>query len=183
MRTLSGVYSLIGCTKTDISRWSGNLFSTHASVKEHKINTVLAAQALFGLSEHQAESFANKAGLSLHKHENALAPLLKNCGGAKRREIYSFAVSERMAQYYIEGMKPTKQALLAIAIIMEMNLAEMEELLKKYGFCLSKSLVNDAVVRWYLQKGGGSNTLYLINEVLDDLELPLLMTKQINRNF
>lgn len=90
-----------------------------------------------------------------------------------------------MVQYYIAGKEPTKQALIAIAIILEYNEIEIDLLLRKYGYCLSKSLANDAVVRWFLQSSDGyhcTKLLYNINETLDSLNMPMLMTKQINRN-
>ena len=182
---LSDVYESLGCTKTDISRWSRNPFTTQAVMKKHKLNVIRSAAVLFDLSEDLAESLAHKAGLSLRTGENALAELLRNCGSAKRRLIYHSAVSERMIQYYIAGKEPTKQALLAIAISLGMREEEIGDLLGKYGYCLSASLANDAVVRWYLGNGIGANAQSLlsgINETLDDLGLPLLMTKAINRN-
>lgn len=181
---LSDVYEYLGCTKADISRWSSNPFTTQAVIKKHKLNVVRSAAVLFDLSEDLAESLANKAGLSLRIHENVLAELLENCGSAKRRLIYHSAVSERMIQYYISGKDPTKQALLAIAICLGMREAEIKDLLGKYGYCLSASLANDVVVRWYLCNGIGAAQSLLagINETLDDLGLPLLMTKAINRN-
>ena len=85
-----------------------------------------------------------------------------------------------MFEYYLAGRRPTKQALLALAICLELSPGEMGRLLGAYGYCLSKSLPNDAVVRWFLENtGSGSRSLLLdsINEVLSDLDLPLLMTK------
>lgn len=91
-------------------------------------------------------------------------------------------ISERMLQYYVSEKKlPTKQALLAIAISFELPQEEIETLLRDYGFCLSNSLPNDAVALWFLRNNSPSLALvFSINEVLADLELPLLMTKQIN---
>ena len=146
----------------------------------------MSAAVLFDLSEDLAESLANKAGLSLRTGENALAELLKNCGSAKRRLIYHSAVSERMLQYYIAGREPTKQALLAIAILLGLAENEIEPLLGQYGYSLSASLANDAVVRWYLERGGRKRTPGLLDEIngtLYDLGLPLLMAKTIRRNF
>lgn len=185
--------------------------------------------SLFQLSQIQAESFANKAGLSLfpyrklrrkaHGYENAkhsfllhteftctegktqgrrpvrinncpaeetgsLAFLLKKCGSGQRRQIYHLAVSERMVQYYLLGKVPTKQALLAIAVILELPMNGMGELLRDYGYSLSHSLANDAVVRWFWENEhdmSGADLLYAINDTLDCLKLPLLMTKQIRR--
>lgn len=186
------MYEKLNCTKIDILRWKNNLYSTHASTRSHKIKVILKAVDLFHLSQEQAESLANKAGLSLLIYtkkqielQDRLKILLKNCGSRQRRLLYSQAVSERMIQYYLTGKEPTKQALLAMAIILELPLTEMEELLRNYGYCLSLSLINDIVVRWFMDNKKnmkGAEMLYIINETLDTLELPLLMTKQINRD-
>lgn len=98
--------------------------------------------------------------------------------------ITAYAVSERMFQYYGRGKAPTKQALTAIAVILGMDEDKTNSLLNGYGFCLSKSLINDAVVRWFIQSNYENNTkdvLQDINETLACMGLPMLMTKPINR--
>lgn len=113
-----------------------------------------------------------------------LVLLLKKCGSGQRRQLYHLAVSERMVQHYLLGKVPTKQALLAIAVILELSMKEMGELLRDYGYSLSHSLANDAVVRWFWENRhdmSGADLLYAINDTLDCLKLPLLMTKQITR--
>lgn len=180
--------------------------------------------SLFQLTHKQAESFANKAGLSLFPYrklcheahglisskckfaENTkpslltyrevqpqgwpsespigLVETLKKCTSGQRRQLYRLAVSERMIQYYLAGKVPTKQVLLAIAILLELPIKEAEELLWEYGYSLSYSLANDAVVRWFWENNStlsGADLLYEINETLEYLNLPLLMAKQIRR--
>ncbi len=190
-------------------------------MKSHKIKVIFHTISLFQLSHKQAESFANKAGLSLYPYikshlkaheftnlnckstENAessfyphsklqtqeqppigLAKILEKCSSGQRRKLYHLAVSERMIQYYLAGKVPTKQALLAIGILLELPAKELEELLWGYGYSLSYSLANDAAVRWFLEDKrtlAGTDLLYEINEALEYLNLPLLMTKQIRR--
>lgn len=204
IRLLNDVYAELGCTKTDVSRWKSNPFSTHASTRSHKIKVILKAMELFHLSPKQAESLANKAGLSLFNEsltpksqhplpvhgqaqagpQSELKMLLKNCGSRNRKQLYHMAVSERMIQYYLAGKEPTKQALLAITIILELSVSGTAKLLQSCGYCLSGSLANDAVVQWFMENNksaSGADLLYSVNETLDILELPLLLTKQINR--
>lgn len=153
---LNDVYVKLGCTKTDISRWKNNPFSTHALAKTHKISVILNAMDLFHLSLKQAEGLANKAGLSLlsirmsqkmqyslpacteplPEPQDELKMLLKNCGKKQRRQLYHMAVSERMIQYYLAGKEPTKQALLAITILLELSSIQTEKQLQNYGYCL-----------------------------------------------
>lgn len=84
-----------------------------------------------------------------------------------------------MLQYYKNGMPPTKQALLAISISLGLGVRDIQGLLMGHGYYLSKSLPNDLVVLWGLKElERNSLFLYKINEILADLELPLLMTRQ-----
>jgi hypothetical protein len=137
------------------------------------------------LSNNEKEILANRAGLSFCKHENGLAEIIKYYKGKYCDLLEEASVSERMFQYYMTGKGPTKQALLALAISLKLPLNKIEYLLNGYGYCLSKSLPNDAVVLWFLrnERGNKYNSFLLssINNVLDDLDLPLLMTKLIDR--
>lgn len=51
----------------------------------------------------------------------------------------------------MKDKRPTKQALLTIVISLHFPIDEIGILLCKYGYCLSESLPNDAVVIWYLK--------------------------------
>lgn len=178
------VYERLGFTKTDLSRWSGNPYTTHATVKEHKLRVVRSAQALMGLSAEEAEKLANRAGLSLCEPEDVLVDLLRSCSRQQKRLIATYAVSERMLQYYGRGKTPTKQALMSIAVLMGMKEDQTQRLLNGYGFCLSKSLISDAVVRWFTQTNYKNNTVDMLNDINETLErmgLPMLMTKPVNR--
>lgn len=176
----------MGCNKTDISRWKSNPCSTQFLCACAKMSVVLNAARLFNLSEYECEGLANKAGLSLLYEDNiSLATLLKDYNIKIADLVHKASISERMLQYYYKGKKPTKQALLAIVISLNLSIDEINALLCKYGYCLSGSLPNDVIVIWYLKnyytKKNGVLTLNMINEVLERLGLPLLMTKIINR--
>ncbi|WP_027296997.1 hypothetical protein [Robinsoniella sp. KNHs210] len=184
-KKLSELYTELGCTKTDISRWESNPCSTHALCKESKKAVIIKAALLFDLDHQQSELLANKAGLSLCQYKEGLAKICENYNENYKVLLQKASVSERMFQYYLKGKVPTKQALLAIAISLDLSFAELDDLLHAYGYNLSKSLPNDAVVLWFL-KSNSENTnrkflLDSINEVLAELELPVLMTKLINR--
>jgi transcriptional regulator with XRE-family HTH domain len=173
---------MLGCSKQNLSRWENNPCSTHATAKNAKLKTVAKASALFELSAPQAESLANKAGLSLFCRDNALAELLGNYKGKYCDLLSSAGVSERMFQYYMAGKEPSKQALLAIAVSLGLPVSETETLLNRYGYCLSRSLPNDAVVRRFLENHRVTPMLLIeINEVLSKLDLPELATKLIDR--
>lgn len=85
-----------------------------------------------------------------------------------------------MLRYY-KKITPTKQALLAIAVSLNCGLSETDSLLRGYGYCLSKSSAADIVVMWFINNNtykNGSLLLTEINIVLDNMGLPLLMTRQ-----
>lgn len=89
-------------------------------------------------------------------------------------------ISERMLRYY-KKIIPTKQALLAIAVSLNCGSSETDGLLRSYGYCLSKSSAADIVVMWFINNNtykNGGLLLSEINIVLDDMGLPLLMTRQ-----
>ncbi len=168
-----------------MSRWSYNPCSTHATCKNAKISVCKKAADIFQLTPDECEKLANKAGLSLCSRPNALIEIYQNNNYRHPKLSKNTVVSERMLQYYMTGKEPTKQALLAIAITLGLELSQIDTLLHAYGYCMSKSLPNDAAVLWHLQNKDCTqyNTLFLytINECLAELELPLLMTKPVKR--
>lgn len=126
------------------------------------------------------EALANKAGLSLCKHENGLLNVREEHHGLLKTLYENAYISERMFRYY-KTEEPTKQALLAIAVSLDMPLEKTDALLHKYGYCLSKSLAADMVVHWHLTTDTAAKGIHLldtINETLYHMGLPLLMTRQ-----
>lgn len=181
-QSLTKTYAALGCTKTDLSRWDHNPCSTHATCSNAKLSVCRKASELFGLTPDECEKLANKAGLSLCQSPNILAKILQQHNASRPKLPAGSLVSERMFQYYIAGRKPTKQALLAIAISLGLDLPQINNLLNAYGYCLSKSLPNDVVVLWHLENSRQHPFfLFSINEELANMELPLLMTKSIRR--
>ena len=75
---------------------------------------------------------------------------------------------------------PTKQVLLAIVIVLDLSVSDIDRILRSYGYCLSESLAADAVVKWYVDNSrqkGGARLLNEINDTLESMGLPLLMTR------
>lgn len=52
-----------------------------------------------------------------------------------------------------ENYKPRKNTILALAVSMDLSVEETENLLKKAGYTLSRSLTGDLIVLFYLQRG------------------------------
>jgi hypothetical protein len=149
--------------------------------KNFKQELIQSAARLFCLSETQKEELANKAGLSLQSDKNftvkfrqIIKQSTKSC-----REIYEEAqVSERMFYLIKSGRIPTKTTLISLAITLDLDIEEIENLLKKAGYVLSKSIEFDLIIRWLITNNRHKhNRIVEINEILNKLELPLLMTK------
>ncbi len=175
---------MLGCSKQVFSKWENTPCSTHATARALKTAVIRSASRLFELTEREQEELANSAGLSLGGTRTQLHKIISNYDGKQCDMLCGASVSERMFQYYLHGKEPTKQALLAISVYAGLSLEEIEELLIDYGYCLSRSVESDAIVLWYLENYPHMNRRKLltrINETLYAFELPLIMTKIINR--
>ena len=88
-------------------------------------------------------------------------------------------ISDRMLRVY-KYKTPTKQTLLALTVAMNKNSLEIDNILRKFGYCLSESILCDVVVRWYVDNcDKNDNLLFQINETLENMGISLLMTQQI----
>ncbi|MDR0272669.1 MAG: hypothetical protein LBI27_05065 [Clostridiales bacterium] len=144
-----------------------------------KYEVIKTAGKHFGLCANETESLANKAGLSLCADESfkkMFGDLLCEYPESKRRLCEMSLVSERMFRYIKEGRFLKKEPVLSLAISMGASFETIQTLLKKAGYVLSNSLPNDAVVMWILRNEIKKNPVYLANEILESLGLPLLMT-------
>lgn len=94
---LSEIYSLLGCSKQNVSYWDIHCDSTQSA--KSVLRVVRAAKKLFGLTEEDAESLANRAGLSLYYEGGSLIETLNYRG--KVSELGANAmISERMLRHY-----------------------------------------------------------------------------------
>ena len=170
-----------------------------------KYNVISLAGGVFGLSDIQVEELANKAGLSMcfqnssnshtttHMEINADNLLSKNFATDFNKLVSSYpgklmnlcdiaSVSDRMFRHIRNGKHLKKEPILALLVVMEQNLDKIQKLLKEAGYILSKSLPNDVVIMWLLEneslKFKGTSRVYYINETLNSLGLPLLMTRE-----
>lgn len=105
---------------------------------------------------------------------------LLNYSGKPKDLCSAAGISERMLRSY-KSKTPTKQALLAIVTALGLPLSDIDRIMRSYGYCLSDSMAADVVVKWYLenspQRKNGARLLNEINDVLNKMGLPLLMTR------
>lgn len=169
--TLNEVYRLLGISRQQVTYWKANPCSTQT---KKRYFTVLKA----------AELLANKAGLSLQgeQEENTGVQKLFKQYTDKQKKLFTEAnVTERMLYYIKADRKPSKESLLALVISMGMETEEIQQVLRTAGYVLSKSLPTDMIVLYFLEHQSEWNKnislVWQINEVLDELELPLLGTR------
>lgn len=154
--------------------------------KKFRYNVILNAADLFGLSGYEAEKLANSAGLSLKTSagfSKELSNLIKN--KSQHKKLYEYAqISERMFQRIKNGRIPTKESLISIAASLGLGLDDTIALLKKAGYTLSDSIAWDAVIKILISEmeneGDYENAVSRINDVLYDMDMPLLMTREKN---
>ena len=62
---------------------------------------------------------------------------------------------------------------------LNMDIDDICSILKKYGYCLSESIAADMIVKWFIKhwNGKNGNILFAVNELLEEMGLPLLMTR------
>lgn len=154
--------------------------------KKFRYKVICNAADLFGLSGYEAEALANRAGLSLKSDgdfSNILANLIKS--KSQHKKLYEYAqISERMFQRIKSGRIPTKESLISIAVSLGLGLDGTKALLKKAGYALSDSIAWDAVIKALVSEiessGDYKNAVDRINDVLYDMDMPLLMTREKN---
>lgn len=141
---------------------------------------------MFSLNDVEAEALANKAGFSLRTTLDFhlyLQALIEKHSKQSEKFYKSAQISERMYYYIKNGVMPSKETLIAILITLGFDVEEIQDILTKGGYRLSESLPNDMIILWMLKNWAfdkNTNRLQRINEVLYDLELPLLMTRTKN---
>lgn len=88
--------------------------------------------------------------------------------GLNEVEIYKKANLDRRIFSKIrnaENYMPRKRTILAIALAMELNIDEVEEILHEGGFALSFTKKEDVIIRYFIENR--IYDMFLINEVLD----------------
>ncbi|MCM1263466.1 MAG: hypothetical protein NC313_12180 [Butyrivibrio sp.] len=152
--------------------------------KKLKYNVIRNAADLFGLDECAAETLANSGGLSLKERPDFnlhLVNLIRE--KSRHKKLYEYAqISERMFQRIKNGRKPTKESLIAIAVSLELGLDETKGLLNMAGYALSEAIAWDVVIKTLILELESTDNyegaLIRINDVLYDMGLPLLMTRE-----
>jgi O-acetyl-ADP-ribose deacetylase (regulator of RNase III) len=71
-----------------------------------------------------------------------------------------------------KGYMPSKKTAVALAVALELSLDETEDLLERAGYALSRSVMFDVIVEYFISSG--KHDVFEINEVLFHYDQPLL---------
>lgn len=161
-----------------MSYWAHHAYSTQSKKSVYEV--IRKSAELFELDDESSEVLANSAGLSL---EYKGGDIVKALGyeGKKILLCEKAMISDRMLRIY-KTKTPTKQTITALAVTLGKSCDETDSILRRYGYCLSDSIIGDVVVKWYLTDHSpldNDNMIFNINETLAKMCIPLLMTRQI----
>lgn len=139
---------------------------------------ITKAETLFNLSDNESEELAASAGISPIKEGASFYSDVVNCFKGTIRELcYKIAVDERTFRYY-KSQTPPKNVMLAVCTVLGFNVCQTDLFLRKYGYCMSASVLTDSVVAFYLRKNSFANGTKLLNEInsaLYEMGVPALI--------
>lgn len=101
---LSEIYSMLGCSKQNVSYWEIHCDSTQSG--NSILRVVHNARGLFGLTDGEMEKLANSAGLSLYAVGGSLMETLKYNGKICELSVNA-SISERMLRHYKKNSNET----------------------------------------------------------------------------
>ena len=114
------------------------------------------------LLRHRAENFP-EAIMRIMNEKNLSNPTVYRRAGMDKR-LFSKIISGKS--------HPTKSNALLIALGLQLDIAQTQELLAKAGYALTNSSRSDLVVMFFIQRG--DYNVIRINEVLFDMDLPVI---------
>jgi hypothetical protein len=159
------VYDRIGISRCDICRWKNDFCSGSF---EKKRRTVLKMREILHITDEQMINLLAKTGLVPMRSNNE-----KTLSVTANKKLLD--ISDKMYYHIKNGRHITKHSLVCIALYEKTSVSAVQEYLYRYGYCLSSSLLDDAVILEKIKRG--ETNVSEINTLLYDLKLPLIGTR------
>jgi hypothetical protein len=159
------VYDRLGVSRCDICRWKNDFCSGSF---EKKRRTVLKMREILHITDEQMINLLAKTGLVPVRSNNG-----KTLSVTANRKLLD--ISDKMYYHIKNGRHITKHSLVCIALFEKTGVSAVQEFLCRYGYCLSSSLLDDAVILEKIKRG--ETDISDINTLLYDLKLPLIGTR------
>ncbi|MCL1990918.1 MAG: hypothetical protein FWG67_08530 [Defluviitaleaceae bacterium] len=190
--TLDEIWKELGISRQNVYYWRKHSNSMMTQViKKHCV--IEHTAELFGLTALETEQLANKAGLArlteyFQDENNELFSKIFNeklaTWKGKQRILYEHVGMHKATFYRIkQGENLRKEVILALFITMDLSLSEIQQCLRAAGYCLSFSLPVDLLICYLLdhdlKEMSGFERLHIINDLLYELDQPLLETIQV----
>lgn len=176
MISLEEIYVRLGTTKQRLYYWETRRYATLP--RKAVCPLIAKAEKLFNLSDKESEELAASAGISPTESDESFYELVgKNFKGTIRELCYLVAVDERAFRYY-KYKTPPKNVLLAVCTVLGFNGFQTDCVLRKFGYCLSASVLTDSVVAFYLRKNTHKSGIKVLNEInvaLYEMGVPALI--------
>ncbi len=112
---------------------------------------------------------------TLEKSFSATLMKIIEAKGQNHIDIYKKANIDRKLFSKIRNEKryiPSKRTAIALAVALELSLHETQDLLKRAGFALSRSILFDVIIEYFITLG--NYDIYQINDVLHSYNQPIL---------